>query len=135
MLVTADGRFLFPPLLLRQIGLLGGLECTVSQCADDTKLGGAVDSSEGQEALQRLEHWAIINGMTFNKSKCQILHLGWSNAGHKYKLGEEWLESSPAERDLGVLVGSRLNASQQCALAAERANPVLGCIKHSTTSS
>ncbi|KAK4826800.1 hypothetical protein QYF61_011608 [Mycteria americana] len=67
----------------------------------------------GQEALQRdlnrLEHWAIINGMKFNKKKCRILHLGWSNGEHKYKLGEEWLERSPAERDLGVLVNSRHN--------------------------
>ncbi|KAK4807191.1 hypothetical protein QYF61_024311 [Mycteria americana] len=39
--------------------------------------------------LDRLEHWAIISGMKFNKSKCWILHLGRSNAGHKYKLGEE----------------------------------------------
>ncbi|KAK4815141.1 hypothetical protein QYF61_017582 [Mycteria americana] len=115
-----------------------GVECTISKFANDTKLGGAVDSLEGQEALQRdldrLEHWAIINGVKFNKKKCQILHLGWSNGEHKYKLGEEWLESSPAERDLGVLVGSRLNGSQQCALAAERANRILGCIKHSISS-
>ncbi|GAB0204717.1 cAMP-dependent protein kinase inhibitor alpha [Grus japonensis] len=88
-----------------------GVECIISKFADDTKLGGAVDSLEGQEALQkdldRLEHWAmIINGMKFNKNKCQILHLGWCNARHKYKLGEEWLESSPAERDLGVLVAA-----------------------------
>ncbi|GAB0208170.1 mitochondrial enolase superfamily member 1 [Grus japonensis] len=115
-----------------------GVECTISKFADDTKLEGAVDSLEGQEALQRnldrLEHWAIISGMKFNKSKCQILHLGWSNTRHKYRLGEEWLESSPAERDLGVLADSRLNRSQQCALAAKRANHILGCIKHSITS-
>ncbi|KAK4810682.1 hypothetical protein QYF61_007482 [Mycteria americana] len=115
-----------------------GVECTISKFADDNKVGGAFDSLEGQEALQRdldrLEHWAIINGMKLNKSKCRILHLGWSNAGHKYKLGEEWLESSPAERDLGVLVDSRLLLSQWCALAAKRANCILGCIKHSITS-
>ncbi|PKU27677.1 rna-directed dna polymerase from mobile element jockey-like [Limosa lapponica baueri] len=115
-----------------------GVECTMSKFADDAKLGGAVDSLEGQEALQRdldrLEHWAMINGMKFNKNKCLILHLGLSNAIHKYRLGEEWLKSSPAERDLGVLVASRLNMSQQCALAAKRANCILGCIKHSITS-
>ena len=86
------------------------------------------------EDLDRLEHWAMINGMKFNKSKCHILHLERSNTGNKYKLGEEWLESSPAERHLGVLVNSRLNMSQQCALAAKRANRILGCIKHSITS-
>ncbi|KAK4832334.1 hypothetical protein QYF61_021863 [Mycteria americana] len=69
--------------------------------------------------------------MKFNKSKCRILRLGWSNAGSKCKLGEEWLERSPAERDLGVLVNSR---SQQCALAAKRANCILGCVKYSITS-
>ncbi|KAK4831727.1 hypothetical protein QYF61_018857 [Mycteria americana] len=95
-----------------------GVECTISKFADDTKLVGAVDSFEGQEALQRAldrsEHWAIVSGMKFKKNKCQILHLGWSKVGHKYQLGEEWLESSPAERDLGVLVGSRLNQSAVC---------------------
>ena len=72
--------------------------------------------------------------MKLNKTKCRILPLGWSNARHKYKLGEEWLESSPAERDLGVPVDSRLNRSQQCVLAARRANCILGCIKHSRSS-
>ncbi|KAK4806867.1 hypothetical protein QYF61_012588 [Mycteria americana] len=106
--------------------------------ADDPKQGDAVDSLERQEPLQRdlnrLEHWAIINGMKFNKTKCRILHLRRSNTGHTYRLGEEWLESSPAERHLGVLVDSRRNMSQQCALAAKRANRILGCIQHSISS-
>lgn len=77
--------------------------CTISKFDDDSKLRGAVDSLEGQKALQRvlgrLEHRAVINGIKFNKLKCWILHLGWINAGPKYKLGEEWLGISPAERD------------------------------------
>ncbi|KAK4805528.1 hypothetical protein QYF61_004467 [Mycteria americana] len=55
-----------------------------------------------QRDLGTLQSWAIMNRLEFIKSKSRNLHLGRRNPGYTYKLGDERLESSPAERDLGV---------------------------------
>ncbi|GAB0188081.1 hypothetical protein GRJ2_001273400 [Grus japonensis] len=87
-----------------------------------------------QGNINRLERWAHANCMKFNKAKCKVLHMGWGNPKHNYRLGGEWIESSPEEKDLGMLVDKKLSMTWPCTLAAWKANHILVCIKRSVTS-
>jgi len=51
-------------------------------------MSGAVNVLEGMDAIQRdlgkLEKWASVNLMNFNKTKCKVLHLGLDSPPHQY---------------------------------------------------
>ncbi|PKU34757.1 hypothetical protein llap_14938 [Limosa lapponica baueri] len=76
--------------------------------------------------MNMLEKWTERNPMQLNKRKCEFLHLGKNNSIHHYILIVDWLESSMAEKNLGILVDTKLNMSQQCDLVAKDTG-ILGC--------
>jgi len=81
------------------------IECNLSKSADDTKLCGAADTPEGQDAIQRdldkLEKWAHVNLIRFNRARCKVRY--------QYRRGVEGIESSPAKKDLEVLMDEKPN--------------------------
>lgn len=108
--------------------------CTLSRCADTTNLKGMEGHVATQRDLDRLKKWASRNFMQLNKRKWKVLHLGKNNHMHQYTLGNTHLESNLAVTNLEVLVDTKLNRSQKCALAAKKANAICSYIRQSTGS-
>jgi len=119
-----------------------GTESTLSKSANDTKLCGAVDMLEGRDAIQmdvdRLVRQACESGsckpheVQQGQGQGPAPGLGQSQA--QIQAGREWIESIPEEKDLGLLVDEKLSMTRQCALTAQMANCILGCIKRNMAS-
>ncbi|KAJ7411537.1 rna-directed dna polymerase from mobile element jockey-like [Willisornis vidua] len=96
---------------------------TVAKTANNFHFTHKIHSADKQQikvSLHQMESWAYTNLMKFNKAKCKALHLDQGDPKQKYRPGGEWIESSPEEKDLGVLAEEQLNMSWQCALVAQK---------------
>jgi len=82
----SQAEFLLPNVSVND--LHAGLEDVLSKFAHDTKLEGAVASTEGGENLHRdvdkIENRASTKCIKYNKNKCLILHLGRHNPAHTH---------------------------------------------------
>ena len=95
----------------------------LKKLADDTKMAKTIRSEEDrdrlQEAVDKLLDWASKWGMEFNVRKCKVMHVGHANPRYDYTMGGTRLEKTDEERDLGVVMTSKLKVSKQCAKAAQ----------------
>ncbi|RMB92163.1 hypothetical protein DUI87_31274 [Hirundo rustica rustica] len=90
------------------------------QVSNDTKPSDAVVMLEGrgvtQRDLEREKRLAHVNLMKSSMAKCKVLHVFLGKSKHKCRFGGEWIENSPEERDLGVLLDEKSSVSQPCVL-------------------
>ena len=110
-----------------------GINSEILKFADDTKLYRKVNNTDDsvllQSDLDKLVDWSQRWQMSFNVSKCKVLHLGQSNHNLHYSMNGVTLVSVEDEKDLGVNISNSLKPSKQCAMAAAEANQILGLIR------
>jgi hypothetical protein len=131
-----QGSVLGPLLFLLYINdILTHMQSRVLLFADDMKLfrpiAGLHDAILLQSDLIYLHNWTTTWLLKLNSSKCKHLSIGVDTTDQfsRYSIGPNTLELSVQERDLGVLVDSKLSFDTHIATIVKKANRVLGLIR------
>jgi hypothetical protein len=107
----------------------------VSKFADDTKLAHRADAKEVCVELQNninlINKWVDDWQMELNIRKCKVMHIGNSNLHHEYTLGNNIIEKSQQEIDLGIIIAENNKWENQCSGVVKKANRILGLISRS----
>ena len=112
-------------------------ESKLALFADDSKLFRSMSSRSSSATLQSdlnsLFQWNEDWKMSFNISKCQVLHMSRkrtpSHTHTNYHLGGQDLQVAIATKDLGVTVSNNLSWSTHIIQMCAKANRTLGLIK------
>ena len=114
------------------------LQSIISMYADDTKLFSTLLSGDAVNTLiidlKTLEEWSEKFQMRFHPDKCHVMHIGSNNPQQEYTMTkgdqEHTLEKVTTEKDLGILLDEKLKFSEHINTKVNKANQILGCIKH-----
>ena len=133
-----QGSVLGPILFLVYINdLEEGVTGNILKFADDTKLFTKTkeigDKQNLQDDIDKLVKWSEKWQMLFNFGKCKCLHIGPGNTNMNYEMGGTILSTTVIEKDLGVTMDANMKVSEQCRIAASKANQVLGMIRRNIT--
>ena len=128
-----QGSVLGPILFTLYINdLENGVVSKVAKFADDTKIGGKVNTIADCESIQndlnKLINWSEDWQMKFNVDKCKVMHFGDKNINYKYHMFDVPLMEVNDEKDLGIIISNDLKNSKQCIAASKKANKMLGFI-------
>ena len=96
---------------------------------EKTKWTGFDGHGALQRDLLRVQEWAKKWKMEFNISKCKIMHIGNKNPKNVYGMDGTELETTRAERDLGVTIDDQLDLGKHIKTIVAKANRILGLIK------
>ena len=97
-----------------------------------TKTKEIGDKQNLQDDIDKLVKWSEKWQMLFNFGKCKCLHIGPGNTSMNYEMGGTILSTTLKEKDLGVTMNANMKVSEQCRIAASKANQVLGMIRKQT---
>ena len=114
----------------------------IAMYADDTKIWRSILSSKDCHILQMdinyMLNWAVENKMNFHPNKCKVLAISAKRfsffdvlpfSQFFYFIGNNILDFTETENDLGVTVTSKLNWNEHCNKLYSKANMMLGLTK------
>ena len=109
--------------------------------ADDTKIWRGISTESDHVILQNdvnyLNEWATLNKMKFHPLKCKVISVHSKPSplanlpfvNFHYHLGENLLQYAENEKDLGVIINTKLNFNEQQESLLSKANQQFGLVK------
>ena len=109
--------------------------------ADATKIWRSIASESDHRILQNdvnyLHEWARSNKMKFHPMKCKVVSIQSRPSplsmlpfhDYQYTMGENSLDYTENEKDLGVLINTSLNFDFQCESLLSKANQQFGLLR------